>query len=167
MWQTNLIKLYCAVSEHDNTMEAMTQRQSNNFRPEFSDEECITVYLRGICQRRFEQRTINDYTKNHLLDWFPKLPSYAAFSRRLSFLVPAFQALAEEWLTVILEKSAKEKSIGNLKKLKKDEGAKRVQQKDRRRNAGLGRNYRRTQMCSFGTGPEGPSSLARYSFTLP
>ena len=64
-------------------------------------------------------------------------------------------------------KSAKEKSIGNLKKLKKDEGAKRVQQKDRRRNAGLGRNYRRTQMCSFGTGPEGSSSLARYSFTLP
>ena len=64
-------------------------------------------------------------------------------------------------------KSAKEKSIGNLKKLKKDEGAKRVQQKDRRRNAGLGRNYRRTQMCPFGTGPEGSSSLARYSFTLP
>lgn len=60
--------------------------------------------MRGICQRRFEQRTIYDYTKNHLLDWFPKLPSYAAFSRRLSFLVPAFQALAEEWLTVILKK---------------------------------------------------------------
>ncbi|NBI81172.1 hypothetical protein D3Z48_03585, partial [Clostridiaceae bacterium] len=37
---------------------------------------------------------------------------------------------------VLAEKSAKEKSIGNLKKLKKDEGAKRVQQKDRRRNAG-------------------------------
>ncbi len=154
MWQTNLIKFYCSVSEHYNTMEAMTQRQSNNFRPEFSDEECITVYLWGICQQRFEQRTSYDYTKNHLLDCFPKLPSYAAFSRRLNFLVPAFQALAEEWLTVILEKSAKEKSIGNLKKLKKDEGAKRVQQKDRRRNAGLGRNYRRTQMCSFGTGPE-------------
>ena len=85
-------------------MEAMTQRQSNNFRPEFSDEECITVYLRGICQRRFEQRTIYDYTTNHLLDRFPKLPSYAAFSRRLNFLAPAFQALAEEWLTVILKK---------------------------------------------------------------
>ena len=104
MWQTNLIKLYCAVCEHYNTIEVMTQRQSNNFRPQFSDEECITVYLWGICQRRFEQRTIYDYTKNHLLDWFPKLPSYAAFSRRLNFLAPAFQALAEEWLTVIWEK---------------------------------------------------------------
>ena len=38
------------------------------------------------------------------MDWFPKLPSYAAFSRRLNFLAPAFQALAEEWLTVILKK---------------------------------------------------------------
>lgn len=38
------------------------------------------------------------------MDRFPKRPSYAAFSRRLNFLAPAFQALAEEWLTVILEK---------------------------------------------------------------
>ncbi len=30
--------------------------------------------------------------------WFPKLPSYQAFSRRLSELAPAFQALTEIWL---------------------------------------------------------------------
>ena len=77
------------------------QRQSNNFRPQFSDEECITVYLWGISQRRFEQRAIYDYTKNHLPDWFPDLPSYAEFSRRLNRLVPAFQALSERWLAVI------------------------------------------------------------------
>ena len=104
MWQTNLIKLYCAVCDHYSTIEAVTQRQSNNFRPQFSDEECITIYLWGISQRRFEQRTIYDYTKNHLLNWFPSLPSYAAFSHRLNFLAPAFQALAEEWLSVIVEK---------------------------------------------------------------
>ena len=114
MWQTNLIKFYCSVSEHYNTMEAMTQRQSNNFRPQFSDEECITVYLWGICQQRFEQRTSYDYTKNHLLDCFPKLPSYAAFSRRLNFLAPAFQALAEEWLTVILERRWKIQPISSI-----------------------------------------------------
>ena len=77
------------------------QRQSNNFRPQFSDEECITVYLWGISQRRFEQKTIYEYTKNHLLEWFPKLPSYQAFSDRLNRLAPAFQALAEYWLGVI------------------------------------------------------------------
>ncbi|MEZ3418756.1 MAG: transposase [Bacteroidales bacterium] len=77
------------------------QRQSNNFRPQFTDEECITVYLWGISQRRFEQKAIYSYTKNHLLEWFPKLPSYQAFSARLSRLAPAFQALAESWLSVI------------------------------------------------------------------
>lgn len=77
------------------------QRQSNNFRPQFSDEECITVYLWGISQRRFEQKAIYNYTKNHLLEWFPQLPSYQAFSNRVNRLAPAFQALAEHWLSII------------------------------------------------------------------
>ena len=93
--------LYCAVCDNSSTIETVMQRQSNNFRPQFSDEECITVYLWGISQRRFEQKTIYDYTKNHLLEWFPKLPSYQAFSNRLNALAPAFQALAEQWLSVI------------------------------------------------------------------
>ena len=101
MWQTNLITLYCAVCDNSSTIEAVTQRQSNNFRPQFSDEECITVYLWGISQRRFEQKTIYSSTKNHLLDWFPKLPSSQAFSDRLNRLAPAFQALAEHWLSMI------------------------------------------------------------------
>ena len=104
MWQTNLIKLYCAVCDNSSIIEAEMQRQSNNFRPQFSDEECITVYLWGISQRRFEQKTIYEYTRNHLLEWFPKLPSYQAFSdrlNRLNRLAPAFQALAEHWLSII------------------------------------------------------------------
>lgn len=101
MWQTNLIRLYCAVCDNSSTIEAVIQRQSNNFRPQFSDEECITVYLWGISQRRFEKKTIYEYTRNHLLDWFPKLPSYQAFSDRLNRLEPAFQALAEHWLNII------------------------------------------------------------------
>ena len=74
------------------------QRQSNHFRPQFTDEECITVYLWGIGQRRFEQKAIYNYTKNHLLEWFPKLPSYQAFSRRCANLAPAFRALGEKWM---------------------------------------------------------------------
>ncbi len=98
MWETRLISLYCAVSDNSSTIESVMQRQSNNFRPQFSDEECITVCLWGIMQRRFEQKAIYRYTKNHLGEWFPKLPSYQAFSRRLSALAPAFQALTEIWL---------------------------------------------------------------------
>ena len=39
--------------------------------------------------------------KNHLQEWFPKLPSYQAFSDRVKRLVPAFHTLAEYWLGMI------------------------------------------------------------------
>ena len=55
MWQTKLISLYCAVCDNSSIIKREMQRQSNNFRPQFTDEECITVYLWGISQRRFEQ----------------------------------------------------------------------------------------------------------------
>ena len=98
MWQTKLISLYCAVCDNSSIIEREMQRQSNNFRPQFTDEECITVYLWGISQRRFEQKAIYNYTKNHLSEWFPKLPRYQEFSRRCSALAPAFRALAERWM---------------------------------------------------------------------
>ena len=101
MWQTNLKRLYCAVCDYHSTIETEMQRLSNNFRPQFSDEECITVYLWGISQRRFEKKTIYEYTKNHLLEWFPKLPSYQAFSDRLNKLAQTFRALTEVWLNAI------------------------------------------------------------------
>ena len=52
-------------------------------------------------QRRFELRAIHDYTKDHLSEWFPKLPSYQAFCYRLNRLAPAFQSLAEIWMDKI------------------------------------------------------------------
>ena len=98
VWQTKLISLYCAVCDNSSVIKREMQRQSNNFRPQFTDEECITVYLWGISQRRFEQKAIYNYTKNHLSEWFPKLPRYQAFSRRCAALAPAFRALAEQWM---------------------------------------------------------------------
>lgn len=98
MWQTKLISLYCAVCDNSSIIKREMQRQSNNFRPQFTDEECITVYLWGISQRRFEQNAIYNYTKNHLSEWFPRLPRYQAFSRRCAALAPAFRTLAERWM---------------------------------------------------------------------
>lgn len=72
---------------------------SNNFCPQFTDEEAMTVFLWGIMQRRFELKAIHSYVKMHLLDWFPKLPSYQAFDRRLGDLSPAFASLAERLMT--------------------------------------------------------------------
>ena len=96
MWKIQLIKLYCTVCQHyNNGISQQVQRLSNNFRPKFTDQEIITIYLWGIIQRKFQTKAIYEYTKMHLLDWFPELPSYQAFNRRLGELSSAFSALAE------------------------------------------------------------------------
>lgn len=38
--------------------EAVTQPQRNNFRLRFRDDECITVYLWGNSQRKFEKKAM-------------------------------------------------------------------------------------------------------------
>lgn len=76
MWKLQLVTLYCTVCNRHSIMESVTQRQSNNSRPKFSDEECMTVYLWGIMKRRFELKAIYNYTREHLREWFLKLPSY-------------------------------------------------------------------------------------------
>ena len=42
------------------------------------------------------------YTKNYLWAWFPVLPSYQAFCRRLNRIARAFRALSEIWLEEVL-----------------------------------------------------------------
>jgi hypothetical protein len=79
------------------------QRLSNNRYPKFSDEECITAYLYGMLEGRLTRRAIYDFTKDYLLEWFPRLPSYQAFCRRLNLLTPVFQALTETWMEKLAE----------------------------------------------------------------
>ena len=93
-----IIELYCNICQcNDSRFVEGKQRQSNNNCPKFSDEELITVYLWGKAQQLLTRKAIYNYTKEHLLDLFPKLPSYQAFCRRLNRLAPAFRALAEIW----------------------------------------------------------------------
>ena len=108
MWKLQLIRLYCTVCDNHSTIEFLTQRLSNNYRPQFSDEECITVYLWGVMKRYFDVKAIYEYTKDHLLDWFPHLPSYQAFNYRLCRLAPALQALAEKWMDDVSEHAGTE-----------------------------------------------------------
>jgi hypothetical protein len=106
MWKEQLIALYCAVCHaYSTTLAPLVQRMSNNCRPQITDEEVMTIYIWGILQRRFEQKAMYQYTKDHLLDWFPKLPSYQEFSRRLNNLCPAFSRLGEYWLEHIAQDS--------------------------------------------------------------
>lgn len=67
-----------------------TQRLSNNFEPLFTDSEAMTLYIYGILRKNREVKTIHQYGKDHLIDWFPDLPSYQKFNERLNTIVPGF-----------------------------------------------------------------------------
>lgn len=98
-----LIELYCTICQcNDSRFREKLQRLSNNKCPQFTDEELIAVYLWGVGQHLLTRKAIYEYTKSQLSEWFLKLPSYQAFCRRLNWLAPAFQALAEIWEEVAL-----------------------------------------------------------------
>jgi hypothetical protein len=81
--EIQLIKLYVAVCQIYNTITARDcQRQSNNFCPKFSDEECITIYLWGIANQKFEVKASYDFIKDYWEGWFPDLPAYLPAGRQ-------------------------------------------------------------------------------------
>jgi len=95
-----LIQLYCTVCHHyDTTLAAETQRLSNKFRPKFTDEECLTVVLFGIEEGKFDVKAIHGFIQAYWADWFPHLPSYQNFNRRINFLAEAFQTLCGLMMT--------------------------------------------------------------------
>jgi hypothetical protein len=94
--QTKLIGLYCAVCHHyDTTLVVHAQRQSNNFRPQFTDEECIATYIWGICNRKFEVKACYAFIRDYYGEWFPDLPSCQAYNKRICYLSDTFKAFAD------------------------------------------------------------------------
>jgi hypothetical protein len=93
--QTKLIELYCAVCHHYNNIIVIhAQRQSNNFCPKFTDEECITTYIWGIINQKFEVKACYNFIKSYYGVWFPDLPSYQAYNKRICYLAYAFKEFA-------------------------------------------------------------------------
>lgn len=90
-----LIELYCAIChDYDTSIVRVAQRQSNNFCPKFTDIECMTTYIWGINNQKFEVKTCYEFIKDYYGDWFPNLPSYQAYSNRICYLADAFRELA-------------------------------------------------------------------------
>ena len=56
------------------------------------------MYIFGHLQVFTRQRHISDYFQNHWRAWFPAMPTYQAFNRRLNELMFAFELLIEEQL---------------------------------------------------------------------
>ena len=76
-----LIQIYFHVCDKfENDLQFTSQRFSNNNRPEFTDQEIMTIYLFTVSQeKRFKIKQIHQFAVDYLLSWFPKLPTYTAF----------------------------------------------------------------------------------------
>jgi hypothetical protein len=93
--QTKLIELYCAVCHHyDTSLVVHAQRLSNNFCPKFTDEECITTYMWGILNQKFEVKACYKFICDYYGEWFPDIPSYQAYNNRICYLADTFKALS-------------------------------------------------------------------------
>lgn len=99
-WRDLLISVFVYVCQkYKEELWVYCQRMSNNQKkPDFLDEEAITLYLFGIIQGRTEIKEIHKYAQDHLSDWFPDLPSYVAFIQRLNRFESLFSALIEHIL---------------------------------------------------------------------
>ena len=95
--ELQLIQLYswvCLV--YDKHPGLKYQRLSNNWQPNFTDQELITVYLFGQLQGHFKQNRIHQYMWQHFRDWFPELPGYQSFNYRLNNLAESLQVIVYE-----------------------------------------------------------------------
>lgn len=99
-WQDTLIQLYLYICKHyEGHLDAFAERFSNNqTEPVFTDQEVITIFIFGLLQKHTTLSAIHDYTKNHLADWFPALPSYGGYVQRLNRLCDVFPVLIEKVL---------------------------------------------------------------------
>ncbi len=91
--EQQLIALYLHVCRAYDTQPDLKYQRLSNFRPRCTDQELLTMYLFGHLQGLHHQRRIYEYVRNHWGAWFPTLPSYQAFNRRLNRLAPAFERL--------------------------------------------------------------------------
>lgn len=94
--ETKLIELFLLICDFYDKQTVLKQQRLSNFKPRFTHQELLTIYLFGHLQGLTTQRRTYDYFANHWRDWFPALPTYQAFNRRLHQLTLAFELLIED-----------------------------------------------------------------------
>lgn len=103
-----LIELYCLICRLYDSQSCLKYQRSSNFKPRFSDQELITVYLFGHLNGLYQKKAIYRFACNYWATWFPDLPSYQAFNRRLNLLEPAFRAIGSGLLDTLADAQAAE-----------------------------------------------------------
>ena len=104
MQRLKLIQLYFHVCQlYEEELKWHSERFSNNgFQPNFTDCELLTTYLFSVgFEQRFQVKQVHRYIKNHWLDWFPELPSYQRYNKRLNRLAGIFPILIRQLLQVL------------------------------------------------------------------
>ena len=84
--QLYLIGLYLAVEQKFKQVVGNVCLRQRGFPPALSDIEVITILLFGEYQGYGDDKKIWRYTKNHWLEWFPKLGSYKNFAKHCAKL---------------------------------------------------------------------------------
>jgi Transposase DDE domain len=96
--ETKLIELFLLICDFYDNQSVLKHQRLSNFKPRFTDQELLTIFIFGHLQGLTSQRLIYDYFAGHWREWFPALPTYQAFNRRLHQLTAAFELLIEESL---------------------------------------------------------------------
>ena len=91
-----LVKIYSIICERfEKDLKYTCERFSNNDKQDLTGQEIMTIYLFAVQEeQRLSVKQIHKYACDYLLDWFPKLGSYAGFSNRLNQLSEAFISFA-------------------------------------------------------------------------
>lgn len=91
-----LIWLYLLIDQaYRDKLFLSCQRFSNNDTPIFSDVELLTTFLFGQVEGFRTQKKNYRYIKGHYSAWFPKLPTYEGWNKRLRLALDAFPDLIE------------------------------------------------------------------------
>ena len=91
--KNQVIQIYLLVCHIYDSHSSLKFQRASNFKPRFTDQEIITIYLFGQLNEKFNHRQIHKFIRDYWLDWFPDLPSYQAFNRRLNLLTDNFQTI--------------------------------------------------------------------------
>ena len=91
-----LVRIYCFICDNFKELEFYCERFSNNNKPDFTDQEIMTIYLYAMHHHGLiKVKQIHKFAEEYLMSWFPKLGSYQAFNNRLNRLGGVFTKLVE------------------------------------------------------------------------
>ena len=96
--ENQLIQLYLLVCQIYDKQSCLKYQRLSNFKPRFTDQELVTLYLFGHLNGFYQKKAIYRFTRNYWTLWFPALPSYQAFCHRLNRLESSFQIISRQLL---------------------------------------------------------------------